>query len=364
MDKQYEELLTNRNYVIEEPGKALSEDEKEILAVLEASQPKIYIVGTGGSGCNTVNRMAQIGIKGAYTVAMNTDAQHLLRIKADKRLLLGKKKTKGLGAGSNPAIGEAAAQESQEEIKQILANADLVFITGGMGGGTGTGSAHVISKIAKDIGAVAIGVVTLPFYSEGPRRMQNAADGLGKLQRNADTVISIPNDKLLQFVPDLPLNAAFKVADSILVNSVKGITELITKPGLVNLDFADMRTILEHGGDAVIGLGEVNNDETKDRLLIAAEKALTSPLLDIDVRTADRALVNITGGSSMTLGEAEAAVNAIASRVSKDAHIIWGATIDDTMEKGGVRILAVLAGIKHKSEPGQQTEANIDLDFV
>ncbi len=362
MDKTYEDILANKNYVIEEPGKQLTDDEKEILAVLEASHPKIYVIGAGGSGCNTINRMMQIGIKGATLVAMNTDAQHLLRIKAEKKLLLGKKKTKGLGAGSNPAIGEAAAQESQEEIKQLLSNADLVFVTGGMGGGTGTGSAHVIAKIAKDVGALCVGVVTLPFYSEGPKRMHNAIDGLEKLQRSADTVIAISNDKLLQFVPDLPLNAAFKVADSILTNAVKGIAELITKPGLVNLDFADMRTILEHSGDAVIGLGEVSNDETKDRLILAAEKALTSPLLDVDIRTADRALINITGGSSMTLGEAEAAVNAIASKISKDAHIIWGATIDDSMEKGGVRVLTVLAGIKHRD--GGDAPASIELDFV
>lgn len=355
---------TIRDTLVQEPGRALTEEEKEILAVLEASQPKIAVVGTGGSGCNTINRMSQVGIKGAQLIAMNTDAQHLLRVKADKRLILGKKKTKGLGAGSNPAIGEAAAQESQEEVKQMLNGSDLVFITGGMGGGTGTGSAHIIAKAAKDSGALCIGVVTLPFYSEGPKRMANAMDGLAKLQRVADTTIAIPNDKLLMFVPDLPINAAFKVADSVLANSVKGITELITKPGLVNLDFADMRTILEHGGDAVIGLGEVSNDETKDRIIAAAEKALNSPLLDVDIRSADRALINITGGSSMTLGEAEAGVNSIATKISKEAHIIWGATIDDTMDKGGIRVLAVLAGIKRKDAFGEQQEEQLDLDFV
>ncbi len=360
--ENFEDVLAMRNSIVQEPGKPLTEEEKEILAVLEASHPRVYVIGTGGSGCNTITRMSQVGIKGATLVAMNTDAQHLIRIKADKRMLLGKKKTKGLGAGSNPAVGEAAAQESQEEIKQLISNADLVFVTGGMGGGTGTGSAHVIAKTAKDVGALCLGVVTLPFYSEGPKRMKNAMEGLEKLQRVADTVIAIPNDKLLMFVPDLPINAAFKVADSVLTNAVKGITELITKPGLVNLDFADMRTILEHGGDAVIGVGEVSNDETKDRLLLAADKALASPLLDIDIRTADRALVNITGGSSMTLGEAEAAVNSIAIKISKDAHIIWGATIDDSLEKGGVRVLTVLAGIKRLDN--REQEQQIDLDFV
>ncbi len=367
MAESFEKMFGyTKDSVVMEPGKELSEEDKALLEFIKDSAPKLTVLGTGGSGCNTINRMMQVNMTGAKVYAVNTDAQHLLRIKADKRILIGKNKTRGLGAGSNPAIGEASAQESAEEIKKALEGMDLVFITCGMGGGTGTGSAHVIAKAAKDAGALVIAIVTTPFSSEGPRRMQNAALGLEKLQKVADTTIVIPNDKLLMYVPDLPLNAAFKVADMVLINAVKGVSELITKPGLVNLDFADMRTILENGGQAVIGLGEIQNDETKDRILLAAEKALNSPMLDIDTSSANRVIVNITGGSDMTLSEAESAVSAIAGRVAKDAHIIWGATIDDSMDKHGVRVLAILSGIKSKNpvELTKDREAEIDLEFV
>ncbi|MBI5228822.1 cell division protein FtsZ [Candidatus Micrarchaeota archaeon] len=340
--------------VVQEPGKALSKEDEELLGFLEESLPKIFVLGTGGSGSNTINRMQEIGIYGAKLIAMNTDAQHLVRIKADQRLLLGRKKTKGLGAGSNPEVGEAAAQESEMEIKQLLNDSDLVFVTCGLGGGTGTGSAHVIARAAKENGALCVGVVTLPFSSEGTKRMKNALEGLEKLKKEADTVIAIPNDRLLYFVPDLPLNSAFKAADMVLTNAVKGITELVTKPGLVNLDFADLRTVLERSGSAMIGLGEVTDSANINRVVEAAEKALASPLLDLDVSFANKALVNITGGDDMTLGEAEAAVNAVSSRINKEAHVIWGATIDNELEKRAVRVLAVLAGLKERQEaPGE-----------
>lgn len=360
----FEQLFGSKNDIVQSPGVPLNKDDQELLAFLEQSAPKIVVIGAGGSGCNTINRMQEVGIVGARLVAMNTDAQHLLRIKAEKKLLIGKKKTKGLGAGSNPEVGEAAAQESEQEIKEAMGEADLVFITAGMGGGTGTGSAHVIAKAAKAQGAIVIGIVTTPFTSEGKKRMLNAQIGLEKLRKEADTTIAISNDKLLYFVPDLPLNAAFKVADSVLTNAVKGITELITKPGLVNLDFADMRTILEHGGMAMIGLGEVSATEGKDRVMEAAEKALSSPLLDLDIRDADRALINITGADDLTIGEAEAAVNAISGKIAKDAHIIWGATIDNSMQKRAVRVLAVLAGIKESKPLDKKEEADLNLEFV
>ncbi len=355
------------------PPESVSDEDREISALLQESLPKIMVIGAGGSGCNTLNRIQEIGITGARLVAMNTDAQHLLKIKADKKLVLGKKKTKGLGAGSNPEIGEAAAQESFEEIKSLVAGSDLVFVTCGMGGGTGTGSAHLIAKAAKEAGALCIGVVTTPFYSEGAKRRQNAYVGIEKLKREADTTIAIPNDRLLEIVPDLPLNAAFKAADSVLANAVKGITELVTKPGLVNLDFADIRTILEKAGMAMIGLGEVEGSDKPDRVTEAAEKALSSPFLDLDVGTANKALINITGGNDLTLGEAESAINAISQRIAKDAHIIWGATIDDSLKNRGVRVLAVLSGISEKVEKkstsagGAEAEApegDIDLDFI
>ncbi len=347
----------------------VSKEDQELMAFLEESAPKVAVIGTGGSGSNTINRMFEIGVYGAKIYAMNTDAQHLLRIRADKRVLLGKKKTRGLGAGSNPEVGEAAAIESAQEIQGLLQGMDLVFVTCGMGGGTGTGSAHIIAKAAKDAGALCVGVVTLPFTSEGMKRMKNALDGLEKLKKTADTVITIPNDKLLFLVPDLPLNQAFRVSDSVLTNAVKGITELITKPGLVNLDFADLRTILDKSGTAMIGLGEVGQQEHKDRVVQAAEKALASPLLDLDITQANRALINITGGPDMTLGEAEAAVQAVSARIAKDAHIIWGASVEDGQDRKSVRVLTVLTGLKEKQgaslvPTSAEAEEDINLDFI
>ncbi|MEM0475672.1 MAG: cell division protein FtsZ [Candidatus Norongarragalinales archaeon] len=347
--------------VIERGGKPASKEDEELLEYLKQSVPKVVVVGAGGSGSNTINRMSEVGIAGARLVAANTDAQHLLTINCDQKMLLGKKKTRGLGAGSDPSVGEAAAEEAVEEMQSLFAGVDLAFVTCGLGGGTGTGSAHVFAREAKKHGALCVAVVTLPFASEGTKRMRNALEGLEKLKKQADTTIVIPNDKLLFFVPDLPLNAAFKVADSVLTNAVKGITELITKPGLVNLDFADVRTILGESGTAVIGLGEAGNAEQRDRVVQAAEKALASPLLDLDLRAANKALINITGGSDMTLGEAEAAVQAISKKIAKDSHIIWGAAVDDSAE--GVRVLAVLAGIKPRFDAGEPIE-ELDLDFV
>lgn len=360
--------------VVMEPDKPLSRDEEELLKFLEENAPKIYVVGTGGSGCNTINRIMDIGVYGATAIAMNTDAQHLYRlVKSEVKLLLGRKKTKGLGAGSNPEVGEAAAQEAEPEIKTMLKDADLVFITCGLGGGTGTGSAHIIAKAAKENGSIVVGIVTMPFTSEGTKRMQNAMMGLEKLRAVADTTIAIPNDKLLYYVPDLPLNAAFKAADMVLANAVKGIAELITKPGLVNLDFADLHTIMKDSGIAVIGLGEISNDKTKDRVIHAAEKALHSPLLDVDIGQANKALVNITAGEDLTLGEAEAAVNSISQKIAKDAHVIWGATVDKNMTGGAVRVLAVLSGIKtdyHSKSVEEEREVetavdeSVNLEFV
>lgn len=357
----FQKMFGSKNTVVQAPGKPLSKEDEELLQFLESSMPKIYVVGAGGSGSNTISRMVQVGITGVKLIAVNTDAQHLLYVKAPQKLLLGKKKTKGLGAGSNPELGEAAAQEAVDELKALIDDADMVFVTCGLGGGTGTGSAHVIANAAKQCGALVVAVVTLPFSSEGSRRMRNALGGLEKLKREADTTIVIPNDKLLYFVPDLPLEAAFKTSDTVLTNAVKGIAELITKPGLVNLDLADMRTILERSGTAMIGLGEVSNVEQRDRVITAAEKALSSPLLDLDVRNANKALINITGGNDMTLGEAEAAVQAISAHIAKDSHIIWGATVDDSLEKNTVRVLAVLAGIK---EGVEEKEEDLNLEFI
>ncbi|MFW6231321.1 MAG: cell division protein FtsZ, partial [Nanoarchaeota archaeon] len=228
----------------------------ELEQMLSHQKAMIKVVGCGGGGNNTINRIAEVGIVGAETVAVNTDAQDLLYTTAEKKILIGKETTKGLGAGSIPKIGEEAAREQEQELKQSLSGADMVFVTCGLGGGTGTGSAPVVCDVAKKTGALTVAIVTIPFSMEGHRRYENAIIGLEKLENIVDTLIVIPNDKLLELAPDLPLQTAFKVADEILTNSVKGIAELVTKAGLVNLDFADIRAVMGNGGVALIGVGE------------------------------------------------------------------------------------------------------------
>jgi len=325
----------------------MSQDDLELMKFIEQSKPRIYVIGAGGSGCNTLSRLHEIGIQGAKIIAMNTDAQHLVKVRADKKILLGKKLTLGMGAGSNPEVGENAAKESKDDIAKSLEDAQLVFVTCGLGGGTGTGSAHVIAEQAKNMGALTVAIVTLPFTSEGRARWQNALNGLGKLKRQADTVIVIPNDKLLAIVPDLPLNTAFKVADEVLANAAKGITELVTKSGLVNLDFADLRTILKDAGCAVIGVGESSLAEKSDkRAVTAIENALSSPLIEIDIAEANKALINVVGGADMTLREAEMMVEEVSKRISPDSHIIWGARIEPDLQKNVLKVLVVIAGAK------------------
>jgi cell division protein FtsZ len=348
----------------------LSAEDAELLKFIEQSKPKIYVIGTGGSGCNTMARMFEMRIEGAKLIAANTDVQHLVKMRADKKILLGKNTTRGRGAGSNPAVGEAAAKESIEEIKAAIADASMVFITCGLGGGTGTGSAPIIAEQAKSLGALTIAVVTLPFSSEGKIRMRNALEGLEKLRKNVDTVIVIPNDKLLSIVPDLPLNTAFKVSDEVLAGAVKGITELVTKAGLVNLDFADLKTILSGAGCAVVGVGEASADvKPEQRALIAVDTAMNSPLLDVDVSSANRALINVIGGEDMTLKEAELIVSEVSKRIDPTSHIIWGARIEKSAKKSSIRVLVVLAGAKFpqyelKTEPTINYEANLDLDLL
>jgi len=341
--------------------------DEELQQTLERSMARIRVVGAGGSGNNTVRRMSEVGILGADLIALNTDAQHLLITPVEKKVLIGKDLTKGLGAGAQPEVGEAAAKESTEDIVMVLQDSNLAFITCGLGGGTGTGSAPVIAQIAKELGALTVGVVTLPFSVEGRKRMENALTGLKKLRKEADTVIVIPNDKLLEIVPELPLNAAFKVADEVLTNAVKGITEMITKPGLVNLDFADVRTVLTNGGAAMIGLGESSSSSNGEtRALEAVEEALNSPLLDIDVSEANRALVNVIGGPDMTLREAELICEAVASKIHQNSHIIWGAMIKDEMPKNTIQAMVLIAGgrIGYLDIEPEKIAEDLDLKFI
>ena len=357
------EASENRQMVKELTPK--SQDDEDILKFIAETEQKICIVGAGGSGSNTLDRLFELGIQGVNLVAMNTDAKHLLHVRANKKVLLGKKTSKGRGAGSNPVIGEESAKESVEDIKEAMKDASTVFITCGLGGGTGTGSAPIIAEAAKAAGALTVAVVTLPFTSEGKIRMDNAVAGLDKLKKHTDTLIVIKNDKLLNLVPDLPLNTAFKVCDEVLAGSVKGIAELVTKSGLVNVDYADLRTILSDAGFAVIGLGEASLDaKQEDRARIAVETALNSPLLDADVSTSTRALINVIGGEDMSLKEAEYVVAETSRRINQDAHIIWGARVDQNIKKSSMRVLVVLGGVRfHKHTQGYEQES-LDLDLV
>jgi len=325
---------------------ASTDIDKELESIIAAHLAKIKVVGCGGAGNNTISRLAEVGIKGADLIGVNTDAQDLLYSAAPKKILIGRELTGGLGAGSDPQVGEEAAKESETELKSAIANSDMVFVTCGMGGGTGSGSAPVVAEIAKKTGALTIAIVTLPFTIEGMMRWENARTGLEKLRKVADTIIMIPNDKLLEIVPDLPLNAAFKVADEILVNAVKGITELVTEEGLVNLDFADVRAIMKDGGTAMIGLGE---SDTENRAIDAVEKAILNPLLDIDIAGAKGALINITGGPDMTLKDARIVMETVSSKLDPSARLIWGARIDRDMQNL-VRVMLIVTGLKPNSQ--------------
>ncbi len=326
----------------------ISADDEEILRFIESSRPKIFVVGTGGSGSNTVNRLTNIGgIKGATLICMNTDAAHLVKTRSERKILLGKKATKGLGAGSDIKLGEEAAVESKEEIRHVLGGAGMVFITCGLGGGTGTGSIATIAHEARELGAITIAIVTLPFSSEGRTRMSNAIEGLDRLKKMADTVIIIHNDKLLSVAADLPLNMAFRVSDEVLASATKGIVEMVTVPGMVNIDFADLKSVLKDSGYAVIGSGEgisVPNSESS-RGMIALKNAIDSPMLDADISKSRKALVDIVGGDSLTLREAESIFQEVAGRISPDAMVKWGARIDKEMKKDSVRVLLVVSGV-------------------
>jgi cell division protein FtsZ len=327
-----------------------NEADRELEEIIKQHTARIKVVGVGGAGNNTISRMHQIGIKGGEIVAVNTDAQDLLYASCDHKILIGKEISKGLGAGSNPAVGREAAKESLTEIKKKLENSDMVFITCGLGGGTGTGAAPVVAEIAKKQGALTIGVVTLPFSVEGAKRIENAQEGLERLQGIVDTLILIPNDRLLDLAQDLPLPTAFKIADEILTNAVKGITELITSSGLVNLDFADIKTVMGDGGVSLIGVGE---SDTNERAKEAVNKALNNPLLDVDIKNAKGALINVIGGNDLSLDEYKDAVQLIGEQLSPDARIISGAKISPDMEKS-LKVMVIITGVHSAQISGEK----------
>ena len=309
---------------------------------------KIKVVGIGGGGCNAVDRMIDEGLQGVDFVAVNTDAQALLLSRAPTRVRIGEKLTRGLGSGGNPEQGRKAAEESAEELYSVLKGADMVFITAGMGGGTGTGACPIISQVAKEVGALTIGVVTRPFTFEGNRRIQAAEAGITKLKEQADTLIVIPNDRLLQIVDKRAnLQDAFKMADDVLRQGVQGISELITIPGLINLDFADVRTIMSEGGAALMAVGRAKGDE---RAREAAEMAISSQLLDITIDGARGILFNVTGGSDLTLFEVNQAAAIIKETAHPDVNLIFGAVIDPNM-KDEIRITVIATGFERSGRP-------------
>jgi cell division protein FtsZ len=312
----------------------------------QESFARIKVVGVGGGGCNAVNRMIDEGLQGIEFITINTDAQALLLSKASMRVRIGDKVTRGLGAGGQPEVGRKSAEESAEELYEVLKGSDMVFVTAGLGGGTGTGATPIVAQIAKEVGALTIGVVTRPFTFEGTRRQQAAEAGIEKLKEHADTLIVIPNDRLLQIVDKrASLTEAFRVADDVLRQGIQGISELITVPGLINLDFADVRTIMSEGGAALMAVGKASGE---DRARIAAEMAISSQLLDITIDGARGILFNVTGAPGLTLFEVNQAAAIIKETAHPDVNLIFGAVLDPNMGDE-IRVTVIATGFDRPS---------------
>ncbi len=349
-----ENLQINKKTLLETKSCAVDAELEEIL---RDSRAKILVVGIGGAGNNAITHLMEAGIEGALTLAINTDAQDLLYTIADKKLLIGRTLTHGLGAGNNPKIGEAAAKESIELIKNAL-NADMVFITCGLGGGTGTGAAPLIAEAARENGALVISICTLPFEVEGTKKKENAKIGLERLAKASDTIIVIPNEKLLEIAPNLSLTEAFHIIDEILIQGAKNLTEVITKPGFINLDFADVRNTLKDSGEALIGIGEAN------KAVDAALNALNNPLLDVDYRSAKKVLLNIRSSNSISLQETESIIRTILQEVNNDVEVKWGTVFDPEL-KNTIRVTTIISGIHSNLAPPTSKsviEKAIDFD--
>jgi len=309
---------------------------------------KMIVVGVGGAGCNAVNRMIESTLNGVDFVSVNTDLQALEHCKANSRIQIGRASTKGLGAGANPEVGRKAVEEDRDTIYESLEGADMIFVTAGMGGGTGTGAAPIVAEIAKDLGALTVGIVTKPFMFEGPKRMRRALEGVAELKDRVDTLIVIPNQRLLSVVPkDTPLNAAFQIADDVLLQATRGISDLIAIPGLVNLDFADVRTVMSEMGDALMGSGVAAGEL---RSTEAAQQAISSPLLeDVSIEGALGVIVNVSGGTNMTLHEVNDATTVISEAAGEDANIIFGAVIDESLQEE-MRVTVIATGFNRNNK--------------
>ncbi len=352
-----EEVLKSSGGKRETPGKKTKKvpksatTDEELAELLESVNARILVVGVGGAGNNAITRLMEVGVEGAETLAANTDAQDLYFCNSHHKLLLGRETCGGLGAGNNPDVGEAAAIEAYDEIKDAVVG-DLVFITAGMGGGTGTGAAAHIAKAAKENGALTVAIVCLPFEVEGATRKKNATRGLNALMEHVDTLIAIPNEKLLEIAPDLSLPEAFMVADEVLVRAVKGIAELISKPGLVNLDFADVRTTMKNGGVSIIALGEAEGENRAEEAVI---NALRNPLIDVSIENARNILVNVSGNAELQLSEAKRVIEIVTEQVNPGAEIIYGALIVPELDDR-LRVTIIASGVSSpyvfdKAEP-------------
>ena len=323
---------------------------------------KMKVVGVGGAGSNAINRMILAGLIGVEFIGINTDLQALNMCKAPIRLQIGKSLTKGLGAGANPDVGRRAVEEDKDAVFNALKDTDMVFVTAGMGGGTGTGAAPIVAEIAKDLGALTVGIVTKPFLFEGQKRMKRAEEGLMELKERVDTLIVIPNQRLLSIVSkETRLNKAFQMADEVLYNATKGISDLISVPGLINLDFADVKTVMSEMGDALMGSAIASGE---DRAINAAQNAIRSPLLeDISIAGALGLLVNITGGEDLTLSEVDAAANIVQQAVGQEANIIFGAVIDEQF-KDQIRVTVIATGFNQNGRKQKPVLTRKKLDFI
>ena len=323
--------------------------------ILPSQNAKIEVIGVGGGGSNAVNRMINSDLEGVSFRVLNTDAQALLQSSAERRVQLGQNLTRGLGAGGNPSIGQKAAEESRDELQQALEGSDLVFIAAGMGGGTGTGAAPVVAEVAKQSGALTVGIVTKPFSFEGKRRMRQAEEGIARLAENVDTLIVIPNDRLKDVIAGAPLQEAFRNADDVLRMGVKGISDIITCPGLVNVDFADVRSVMTEAGTALLGIGIGSG---RSRALEAAQAAINSPLLEAArIDGAKGCVINITGGKDMTLEDMTSASEIIYDVVDQEANIIVGAVVDEAME-GEIQVTVIATGFETTQPLNQQRIKN------
>lgn len=338
-----------------------SEDEIEMYASRTSSLIKIF--GLGGAGSNTISRLHRENMKGVELIACNTDANHLLRIRSHNKVLLGENLTSGQGAGGDPKIGEEAARESEREIHELMRNAEIVFVTAGLGGGTGTGAAHYVAKMAKDRGILTIAVITMPFTSEGEDRKRKAARGLAKLAPVCDSVILVQNDKLLDLVSDIPLETAFRYADEVIVKAVRSITEVIGNTGMINLDLNDLREIMRNSGGALMGIG-MSELPVEERIHEAVQLAKESPFLDVDLNRATGVLINVTGGSDMQLEEAKNASEEVGKLVSQRAKIILGAGLDSSLDNK-IQVVLVVTGIYSISDLTSGLKEDDDgLEFI